>query len=81
MSDWRCASTSLRSVDFTDAKHLTQEHVNAAYGDSATILPPGIIMPDHWDAETIEPYAPDPKYQVWLDAGAPPGTPRKPPPG
>jgi|GEM_PF-4035006 len=33
-------------------------------------------MPDHWDEETIEWYEDDPKYQAWLDAGAPPGKPR-----
>ena len=72
----------LRSADFTDAKHLTQDHVNAAFGDSATILPSGITMPDHWDHETIDPLLHiDEKYDAWLDAGAPPGHPPQAPPG
>ena len=72
---------NLRSADFTDAKHLTQDHVNAAYGDIATILPDGIVMPDHWDNETIRPSEDDKKYQAWLAAGAPPGRPPQAPPG
>jgi hypothetical protein len=80
LSNWTCARTLLRSGDFTETKHLAQEHVNAAFDDSATLLPPGIAMPDHWDDDTIESYEPDPKYQAWLAAGAPPGMPRKPPP-
>ena len=55
---------------------MTQDHVNAAFGDSGTKLPEGIVMPDHWDDETIGPGRSDPKYQAWLDAGAPPGKPR-----
>ncbi len=67
-------------ADFTDAKHLTQDHVNAAFGDSATILPEGIVMPDHCDNETIGPWIDEKKYQAWLAAGAPPGKPRVPSP-
>ena len=80
LRDVRAHVQSLRSADFTDAKHLTQDHVNAAFGDIATILPDGIAMPDHWDDETLERYAEDPKYKAWLDAGAPPGKPRVPSP-
>jgi len=68
------------SLRFANAKHFTQDHVNAAYADSATILPDGITMPDHWDTETIEPWDDDSKYHFWLASGAPPGKPRKPQP-
>jgi hypothetical protein len=70
----------LRRADFTDVVGLTQDHVNAAFGDSATILPNGIVMPDHWDDETIGRTDEDEKYQAWLAAGAPPGKPRQAPP-
>jgi uncharacterized protein YjbI with pentapeptide repeats len=80
LTDWTCNRASLRSADLTDAKHLTQDQINAAFGDSAAILPDGIVMPDHWDDETIGPDDPDPKYQAWLAAGAPPGEPRQAPP-
>jgi len=66
---------------FYRSKISDQNHVNAAFGDSGTILPPGIVMPDHWDDETIGQHDEDPKYQAWLAAGAPPGKPRTPPPG
>ncbi len=81
LKGWTCVRANLRAADLTDAKHLTQDHVNAAFGDSATILPRGIVMPDHWDHETIEPGRPDEKYQAWLAAGAPPGRPPQAPPG
>jgi len=45
----------LRSADFTDAMDLTQDRIDAAFGDSATILPDGIVPPDHWDDEMTEP--------------------------
>jgi uncharacterized protein YjbI with pentapeptide repeats len=62
------------------SESLTQDQINAAFGDSAAILPDGIVMPDHWDDETIGPDDPDPKYNAWLAAGAPPGEPRQAPP-
>jgi hypothetical protein len=68
--------TSLRSADFTGAKNLTQQAVNAAWGDSGTILPEKIARPDHWDSEVIEGWMDDPKYDAWIAAGAPPGKPR-----
>lgn len=73
---WVCARASLRSADFSNSKNLTQEQINSAFGDSTTILPEGIVMPDHWDDATIDPYEEDKKYQAWLDAGAPAGKPR-----
>jgi uncharacterized protein YjbI with pentapeptide repeats len=72
----RLEGANLGGADFVDAKNMTQDHVNAAWGDSGTILPEGIAMPDHWDDDTIGLYNPDPKYKAWLDAGAPPGKPR-----
>ena len=60
------------SLRFASAKHLTQDHINAVFGDGATILPDGITMPDHWDTETIKFRKFDPNYQTWLAAGAPP---------
>jgi uncharacterized protein YjbI with pentapeptide repeats len=75
LSDWSTARTSLRSVDFTGSYGLTQQAVNAAWGDRGTILPEGIKPPDHWDSDTLGPFETDPKYDAWLAAGAPPGKP------
>ncbi len=72
--DWSIARTSFRSADLSEARNLKQYDVNAAWGDSGTILPDGILRPDHWDTETINSYD-DPKYLAWIAAGAPPGKP------
>jgi uncharacterized protein YjbI with pentapeptide repeats len=71
--------TSLRSADLSEAERLEQTNVNAAWGDIGTILPDGIMRPDHWDTGTLEyPWDPDPKYDAWIAAGAPPGKPVQP---
>jgi uncharacterized protein YjbI with pentapeptide repeats len=75
LSDCSAVRTSLRSADFTGAKNLTQQAVNAAWDDSGTILPEKIARPDHWDSEVIEGWMDDPKYDAWIAAGAPPGKP------
>lgn len=70
------ARMSLRAADLTDTAGLTQDMVNRAWGDCATILPAGLRRPDHWDRAAIDPEEEaDPAYQAWLDEGAPPGKP------
>ncbi|MEM1275600.1 MAG: pentapeptide repeat-containing protein [Pseudomonadota bacterium] len=74
LDGWSIARASLRSVDFTGAKNLSQEAVNSAFGDEATILPEGITRPYHW--EGVQPLLPsdpgfddlgkDRAYQTWL---------------
>ncbi|MEM7189585.1 MAG: pentapeptide repeat-containing protein [Pseudomonadota bacterium] len=64
--------TRVRSADFTEAKNLEQDAVNAAFGDITTKLPGGLAMPDHWDDQKFKGY-PDEKYDAWIAAGAPPG--------
>ncbi|MEM9063430.1 MAG: hypothetical protein AAGD13_23465, partial [Pseudomonadota bacterium] len=54
---------------------VTQEILNNVFGDCATKFPDGLKFPDHWDTQTKEWHEPDPKFQAWLDAGAPPGKP------
>ena len=55
---------------------MTQEQVNAMFGDHATKLPAGLRRTDLMDREPLEhPWDDDPDYQAWLDAGAPPGVP------
>lgn len=44
-------------ADLSTAVFLTQAQVNAAHGDGATMLPPGIVRPTHW-APTAEPVSP-----------------------
>jgi uncharacterized protein YjbI with pentapeptide repeats len=38
----------LRGADLTGSLFLTQSQVNAARGDAATKLPPGLTRPSHW---------------------------------
>ena len=40
--------TDLRGADLTDALFLTQTQIDAARGDSATLLPAGLEHPGHW---------------------------------
>lgn len=40
--------TDLRGADLTGSLFLVQTQVNAAKGDAATRLPPGLDRPAHW---------------------------------
>lgn len=69
LRDWSIVRTSLRSVDFTGAKNLSQESVNTAFGDADTTLPKGIDPPCHWEGIEARFYLSlddDPAYQTWL---------------
>lgn len=69
---WNNARTNARSADFTGAKNMTQEHVDAMFGDSTTILPAGLARTDLMNRPPLEhPWSPDPEYRAWLAAGAP----------
>jgi hypothetical protein len=79
LSDWSGARTSLRSADLAGAFGVGQGDINAAWGDSGTILPDGLARPDHWDLETLDnSWGDDQKYDAWIAAGAPPGKPVQP---
>ncbi|GAA0366470.1 pentapeptide repeat-containing protein [Microbispora corallina] len=41
-------NADLRGADLTGCLFLTQAQVNAARGDAATVLPPGLTRPAHW---------------------------------
>ena len=41
-------------ADLSTAVFLTQAQVNAARGDSATLVPDGIDPPSHWSSTAIE---------------------------
>lgn len=41
-------------ADLSTAVFLTQAQVNAARGDSATLVPDGIGPPSHWSSTAIE---------------------------
>lgn len=46
---------------------VTQQMLNNVFGDVSTIIPDGLVMPDHWDDETLEnPWDDDPKFEAWL---------------
>ncbi|QIE54627.1 hypothetical protein G5B40_03740 [Pikeienuella piscinae] len=55
---------------------MTHVHVNTIFGDPATKLPEGLRPADHWAKEPLKsPLDPDPEYDAWIAAGAPPGKP------
>ncbi|MGF1446824.1 MAG: pentapeptide repeat-containing protein [Pikeienuella sp.] len=70
LSGWKIARANLRFADLSTARNLTQESVNAAFGDRITKLPDGIEMPEDWKtrAPLISRFAPDPEYGAWLKA-------------
>ncbi len=73
---WTNACARARSADFSGARNMTQEQVNAMFGDRSTILPEGLRRTDLMDRQPLEdPFGPDPDYEAWLAAGAPPGKP------
>lgn len=73
---WNNARANARSADFTGAKAMTQDQVNAMFGDSKTILPEGLRRTDLMDREPLENWWDDDRdYKAWLAAGAPPGKP------
>ncbi|MFN3261560.1 MAG: pentapeptide repeat-containing protein [Pikeienuella sp.] len=76
VSQVQFARSNARSADFTGANGLSQEQVNSLFGDRSTILPTGVRRTDLMDREPLDrPYFPDPNYEAWLAAGAPPGNP------
>lgn len=79
----RCifARMRARSADFTDANDMTQDQVNALFGDTETKIPPYLSRTTLLNNEPLEkPWAGDPAYQEWLANGAPPGVPLNAPP-
>ncbi|MEL7469289.1 MAG: pentapeptide repeat-containing protein, partial [Pseudomonadota bacterium] len=68
------ADALVRAADLR-SESVTQPILNNLFGDCATILPEGLKMPDHWDTKTIRSWEDERKFQAWLDAGAPAGTP------
>ena len=59
------ADASVRAANLR-SDQVSQEMLNNLLGDTATQLPDGLSMPDHWDDETIESWEPDPKFEAWL---------------
>ncbi|MEM8697520.1 MAG: pentapeptide repeat-containing protein [Pseudomonadota bacterium] len=71
LTRWHMARMRVRSADFTECTTLTQQGVNSAFGDAATILPDHIQRPDHWDDDTDTGYFKDIAYDAWIASGAP----------
>ncbi len=76
LKDATNAGANARSVDLTRAMSMTQESVNALFGDRTTRLPIGYRRTDLMEREPDgSSFGPDPDYEAWLAAGAPPGKP------
>ena len=60
------ADASVRAADLR-SDQVSQEMLNNLFGDTATQLPDGLSMPDHWDDEAIEAWKTDPKFEAWLE--------------
>jgi hypothetical protein len=43
--------TMLKGADLQRARNLTQVQIDQAVGDEATLLPPGLKPPEHWEAQ------------------------------
>ncbi|MEL6477260.1 MAG: pentapeptide repeat-containing protein [Pseudomonadota bacterium] len=71
LTRWHMAGTRVRSADFSECTTLTQEGVNSAFGDVATVLPDHILRPDHWDEQTGILFLEDKAYNDWIARGAP----------
>ena len=52
---------------------MTQQQINVAFGDKATILPDGFTRPDHWAKDEIPPEQAFTRWRTWLieEADAP----------
>ncbi len=46
--------------------HLSQDQINASFGDGSVILPEGLERPAHWPKETVETVEYDEAYENWL---------------
>ncbi|MGB0506314.1 MAG: pentapeptide repeat-containing protein [Pikeienuella sp.] len=71
-----------RSADFTEAKNMTQEQVNAIFGDTDTKIPERGADGEKLKRTTLlnrppleSPWDDDPEYDEWIANGAPPGVP------
>lgn len=45
----RIDSARLQSANLKGAKNLTQEQIDSAEGNSETVLPEGLVRPEHWE--------------------------------
>lgn len=59
---------SLRSADLSKARGLTQEQVNAAFGDGSVLLPDGIDRPQHWRPEALTDKAYYGRFKNWVES-------------
>ena len=67
---------NFRNSNLAQAREMTQDQVNSLFGDHSIVLPEGLRRTDLMDREPLEnPWDPDPDYEAWLAAGAPPGKP------
>ena len=66
----------LASADLRTCRGLDQQMLSRTFGNGATRLPEGLVPTEHWHL-TEQDGREYQKYRAWLDAGAPPGKPRK----
>ena len=57
--------TSVRAADLR-SDDVTQQVLNNVFGDVATKVPDGLVVPDHWDDKTIKWFENDTKFEEWL---------------
>ena len=57
---------SLRRADLSKAQGLTQEQINAAFGDGSVLLPDGIDRPQHWRPEALTDEAYYGRFNGWV---------------
>ena len=65
-----------RSADFTEAKGMQQDQVNALFGDTATTLPKGLVRTTELNHAPLKSlWDDDPEFERWKAAGYPPSVP------
>ncbi|MDE0128697.1 MAG: pentapeptide repeat-containing protein [Gammaproteobacteria bacterium] len=63
-TDMTCAS--LKDADLSKSQCLTQEQVDAAFGDGSVSLPEGIRRPEHWRSEDLTDAAYYGRFRSWI---------------
>jgi hypothetical protein len=55
---------ALREVDYSKV-HLSQDQVNAVFGDGTVILPKGLTRPAHWPEEELDVFEFHTQWDEW----------------
>ena len=66
LSEANLQGAILWKTDLSKVKGLTQDQIDAAFGDASVIVPDGLQRPEHWPAEELDFDAYEKAYNEWL---------------